>query len=66
MFLVQGDVYRPPTPPPPGPLPGGGQRLPPFPPRDSNPNGAPKKTLTAPEAVEFKDLLFDMLDDFDG
>jgi len=50
-------------------LPNGGLKLPPFAPRprlESNPNEAPKHRLTAEEAAQFKQVIFDQLEEFEG
>lgn len=53
----------------PRPLQSGGLKLPPFPPRPrdiNNPNEAPKSILTIDEAKEFKEVIFQQMDEFDG
>lgn len=50
-------------------LQGGGLKLPPFPPRirlEGNPNEALKHVLHPSEANEFKEVIFGLLDQFDG
>ncbi|KAH7924587.1 hypothetical protein BV22DRAFT_1013056 [Leucogyrophana mollusca] len=52
----------------PGPLPGGGLKLPPFPPRkrnDLNPNEAPKVHMNQDEATEMKGFIFKQLHEFE-
>ncbi|KAI0797944.1 PPP4R2-domain-containing protein [Abortiporus biennis] len=54
---------------PPRSLPTGGLKLAPFPPRprlESNPNEAPKHILSPPEVADYKKIIFDQLDDFEG
>ncbi|CAL1704476.1 unnamed protein product [Somion occarium] len=54
---------------PPRSTPNGGLKIPPFPPRirlEGNPNEAPKHALTEAEASDFRDIIYRMLDDFEG
>lgn len=47
----------------------GGLKLPPFPPRirlEGNPNEAPKHTLSEKEATDFGEIIYKLLDDFEG
>ncbi|KDQ60759.1 hypothetical protein JAAARDRAFT_31731 [Jaapia argillacea MUCL 33604] len=68
-FLVEQEQPKNETPIRESPPPAGGLRLPPFTPRlrdESNPNEAPKASLTSAEAEEFKTSIFAQLHDFES